>query len=964
MTYLAHSGMTPYREGQRWISETEPELGLGTVVEVDVAQISLLFPAAGEHRRYARDNAPLKRARFRPGESIQTHDGRTFIVADLREDQGLITYFGSSDSCPETQLDATLSQRGAEDRLIQGEFDDLATHALRCQARRYQHHQRRSPVRGFIGARIDLIPHQLFIAHEVATRHAPRVLLSDEVGLGKTIEACLILHRLLVSGRVRRVLILVPESLVNQWFVEMLRRFNLHPAIFDEERCAAIEAGNPGSNPFLDDQLILCSLAFLAASPSRTEQAVAATWDLLVVDEAHHLHWTPQHASPEYRLVEDLGRRAAGLLLLTATPEQLGPESHFARLRLLDPDRYGDYAAFIREAADYRPLAEVVERLETGQPIGAAPRRNLLRLFPQQAADLEARLDRSERSDASTRQALMEDLLDLHGPGRVVLRNTRAAMKGFPERRVHLSALHIEGNPEVWIDRLSTEFAADAGDTNLQCEFDLEKDPRLLWLVDRLRALGREKVLLICTRPQKVLAIESGLRQHLALKTAVFHEELSLLQRDRNAAWFADEDGAQLLLCSEIGSEGRNFQFARHLVLFDLPLNPELLEQRIGRLDRIGQTRDIHIDVPTLSGSPQEVLARWYHEGLNAFEHHLEGGNELLRRFGSQVHDLALETPVLAPTESSRLLEDLLRQTRHAHRNLKARLEQGRDRLLELNSFRPRIAQRLVEDIRREERHAYLEGFMLEVFDHFGVHAEELSPRTYRLDARGAITDAFPGIPEEGLVVTLDRQRALSREDVAFLTWDHPMVSGALDLLLGSPRGNCVFGLWPDPHERSLLLEVWFVLEPVAESRLHVDRFLPVTPLRIVVNHQGKNLTDHVPRSLLEQHVRRAPPFRLLDDPKIRRTILPAMIHAAESAVETLSQHLIQESLKAMHGLMNHEIRRLEYLQTLHGHVRPEELEFSRHELQELTHALRTARTRLDTIRLVWKGPENLLRGT
>ena len=118
------------------------------------------------------------------------------------------------------------------------------------------------------------------------------------------------------------------------------------------------------------------------------------------------------------------------------------------------------------------------------------------------------------------------------------------------------------------------------------------------------------------------------------------------VQRDRNAAWFAEPDGARLLICSEIGSEGRNFQFAHHLVLFDLPLNPELLEQRIGRLDRIGQTQDIHIHVPYLAHSPQEVLARWYHEGLNAFECNLEGGNELLRQFGRAVHDLALEFPV------------------------------------------------------------------------------------------------------------------------------------------------------------------------------------------------------------------------------------------------------------------------------------------------------------------------------
>ncbi len=161
----------------------------------------------------------------------------------------------------------------------------------------------------------------------MAGRHAARVMLSDEVGLGKTIEAGLILHRLLLSGRADRILVLVPESLVHQWFVEILRRFNVWLHIFDEARCAAIEAGEPGANPFLDDQLVLTSLGFLAADARRSAQAAAAGWDVLVVDEAHHLEWSEAAPSREYQVVEELSRRSEGLLLLTATPEQLGGKS-------------------------------------------------------------------------------------------------------------------------------------------------------------------------------------------------------------------------------------------------------------------------------------------------------------------------------------------------------------------------------------------------------------------------------------------------------------------------------------------------------------------------------------------------------------------------------------------------------------------------------------------------------------
>ena len=117
------------------------------------------------------------------------------------------------------------------------------------------------------------------------------------------------------------------------------------------------------------------------------------------------------------------------------------------------------------------------------------------------------------------------------------------------------------------------------------------------------------------------------------IKLALFHESLSLIQRDRNAAWFSEPNGARILLCSEIGSEGRNFQFAHHLVLFDLPMNPELLEQRIGRLDRIGQTATIQIHIPYIENSWTHSMLRWHHEALQGIKKPLRGGRRYLVEF-------------------------------------------------------------------------------------------------------------------------------------------------------------------------------------------------------------------------------------------------------------------------------------------------------------------------------------------
>src|SRR5581483_4256570 len=247
----------------------------------------------------------------------------------------------------------------------------------------------------------------------------------------------------------------------------------------------------------------------------------------------------------------------------------------------------------------------------------------------------------------------------------------------------------------------------------------------------------------------------------------------------RNAAWFGNEHGARILLCSEIGSEGRNFQFAHHLVLYDLPLDPELLEQRIGRLDRIGQRSEINIHVPFVRNSFQEVLARWHHEGLDAFQNPPRGGRQMLERFGDRVNAV----------KSHEELNALIDETRAAFQEIVSRLQDGRDRLLELNSFRPGIAADLIDEIRKEDQDDVLESFMLSVFDFFSIHVEEIAERTYKLGSAGVLADSFPGLPASGFTVTCDRERALAREDLQFLTWDHPLVNGALDLLLGSERG-------------------------------------------------------------------------------------------------------------------------------------------------------------------------------
>ncbi|MCU7883932.1 MAG: DEAD/DEAH box helicase family protein, partial [Candidatus Thiodiazotropha sp. (ex Lucinoma annulata)] len=331
--------MSLFLPGQRWISDSESELGLGTIIECKGRTVTLHFPAIGENRVYAQQGAPLTRVAFSVGDRVERREGGTLLVRKVVEKDGCLTYLGEDQKgeqaqLAETDINDTLRINQPNQRLLSGQIDPPHWFNLRYQTLQHMGHHQQSPVLGLGGPRIDLIPHQLYIAHEIANRPTPRVLLADEVGLGKTIEACLILHHQLITGRTSRALILVPDPLVHQWLIELLRRFNLRFRIFDEETCQAVQDSGQGDNPFHAEQLVLCSLDLFHHNPERLSQALDGDWDMLIVDEAHHLTWSAEDPSAEYLLVEALALKTPGVLLLTATPEQLGQAGHFAQLRL------------------------------------------------------------------------------------------------------------------------------------------------------------------------------------------------------------------------------------------------------------------------------------------------------------------------------------------------------------------------------------------------------------------------------------------------------------------------------------------------------------------------------------------------------------------------------------------------------------------------------------------------------
>ncbi len=974
--------MAAFVPGQRWISDTEIEQGLGTVLTFDARTITLLYPATGETRVYRLENSPLTRVQFEPGDTVASHEGWVLTVHSVAEKNGLMTYTGTNEAgehreLTEAGLDNFIEFNKPQDRLLAGQIDLNSNFSLRYNTLAHYNRLCQSPWLGLAGVRASLIPHQLHIAHEVADRYAPRVLLADEVGLGKTIEAGLILNRQLLTGRASRILILVPEPLVHQWLVEMLRRFNLHFSVFDEERCRNAD----GDNPFASEQLVLASIDFLRNSPEHQQQALDAGWDLLVVDEAHHLEWTVEHgAGPDYSLVEKLAEDTSGILLLTATPEQLGHAGHFARLRLLDPDRFHSLEAFQEEETSYEPVAEATrELLDTGS-ISDKAADNLRTLLGTEADGLIAIINDQDQDATSpmgsaqekAREQLIRALLDRHGTGRILFRNTRAAVPGFPGRAVQgypqerpelysiaLEESALPENDNAPSARLAHQLYPETAYQSHITVDDMDPwwkvDPRVDWLSNLLKLLRKEKLLVICANSNTAMELENALRITAGTQASVFHESMSIVERDRAAAWFADEEyGAQVLICSEIGSEGRNFQFAHHLVLFDLPANPDLLEQRIGRLDRIGQQETIRIHVPYIKSTGQERLFQWYNEGLNAFADTCPAGSVVYSRLREEQEAWLLDAPGEADEWN---FDTLVERSRDLNNEISCHLRLGRDRLLELNSRGAGSKRDLVGEISSEDTPKTLSKYTEQLFESFGLETEDHSKQALVVRPGNHMTvTSYPGLPVDGTTITFNRETALSREDMQFVTWEHPMVREGMDMLLTSETGNtacCVIkskGLKPG----LMLMEAIFIVEASGDKSLQLQRFLPPTVLRTLIDPAMNNLDAKVPFKNLDPQLQKLKTSTARKVVKSQREAVIKMAKVAEKHAREQVADIVNEACQKLMNNVTQEIRRLAALKAVNPNIRDEEIEFLKLQAAEGHQLLQKAQMRLDAIRLIF----------
>lgn len=887
--------MSLYSIGQRWISLAEPELGLGIVEDIEHRRVTIDFPLVETSRVYSIGNTPLIRCKFQVNDTIKLTNLMSHLITGVSEKNDLISYeIADKKWVSEQDIDATQGKISPLDRLQAGQIGSFKWFNVYRGMIKALNKQQGQLSHGFVGPKINIIPHQYDVAQQILKMPLPRALLADEVGLGKTIEAGLVIHQLMVSGRAQRILICVPASLVNQWLVEMKRKFNLDCTLIDDEFCAEQE----GDNPFTQIQVALCNFDWLSNS-RYLEHAQNTQWDMMVVDESHRLQWE----SKAYQSALALSKVSQGVLLLTATPEQLGVESHFARLHMLDPLRFANLDQFLDEEEQYGLISEIVDQVELEGLASALPA-----IASLNDAKLTAFADETI-SNNNDEKDFTDWMADRYGTGRMVYRNTRRTIAGFPQRH--------------------SEF------------YHLKEQSNLEWLLEWLEVLGDKKVLLICETADDAILINQAINTQTHVQSGAFHEQYSLIERDQIAASFVEPTGIQVLVCSEIGGEGRNFQHAQNLVLFDLPYHPDLVDQRIGRLDRIGQGSDIYIHVPIQSKSKQARLAALYHHGFDMFSKPNPAASPIYEAYGIEIEEML---------ESGTNAESVIMQCQQASNQLLAEIEMGRDRLLEQHSFSETRVNSLLENIQSlDDSKQELKDLLLSVFDNGHIDTEETSSANIIIEPQENCPFSFiNNLRDEKATITFDRKQASVREDLEFISWDHPWLKGITDDLeaMGASFTSC--RLFNDSNVRNgqIFVETLYQVKAEGPGRLQLNRYLAPQTREFMISDELKSMTrvfdiDHMrenSENLNKDMAKELVQMKLGDIQKV-------VMLSEQLAIHTTKQNIV-DAIECINTKTNLELARYESLEIIPGSYHSE-ISILKQNAEEAIHYLNTSRPKL-----------------
>jgi len=630
-----------------------------------------------------------------------------------------------------------------ETLLLKQRIDPPRNFLLKYWANLFYSYYTSYQIKCIINSRLSLMPHQINVTHRLSEEHFPRIILADEVGLGKTIEAGIYIKEMMARNLSERIVIIVPASLVQQWKFELENKFNLNFTIYDGKKIKELErrgyfkSAYLFQNPFYYDNLIICSLQF-ARNRKYIELLSKVAWDIVIFDEAHHLRRYLINATTgryretlNYELARNLSTNCESILLLTATPLQLNSFELYSLIELIHPEIFSSFSEFehfrknlpfinllitnlnqidklnnfeVKSTLKLLKNLQYINRNRTDDEIlsGLSDESFKIKLFKKIEADhtLSKLIIRNRKKNVFSEEFLTKRIVNT-----IIVNPTTEELEVYNEIRLYLAQIYNssinrenvglgfvittlqklltsskyailkslerrleqitrykviflnldaikEEDPEFFELELEEEFLdselIDNFKENLtekQIEESLNitnqekilkefytklkkipydsKSAKLIEILDQIYSHNSNEKVIIFTQFVDTLKFLKELieKQENWYFVEIFYGGLDKYQKDEAIERFRNNQGFSILLSTEIGGEGRNFQFCRTLINYDLPWNPMKLEQRIGRVDRIGQeSREIYIYNFYMEGTVETDVVYALIKRINLFE--------------------------------------------------------------------------------------------------------------------------------------------------------------------------------------------------------------------------------------------------------------------------------------------------------------------------------------------------------
>ena len=622
-------------------------------------------------------------------------------------------------------------------------FDPPKNFLIKYWANLFYSYYKSYQIKCITNSRLSLMPHQINVTHRLSEEYFPRIILADEVGLGKTIEAGIYIKEMMARDLAERILIIVPASLVKQWHFEMQNKFNINFAVYDGKKVKELK--RKGSykhpellqNPFYYDNLIICSLQF-ARNRKYIELLSSITWDIVVFDEAHHLRRYLINAMTgnyretlNYELAKNLSINSECMLLLTATPLQLHSFELFSLIELINPGVFENFSDFEHFRKNKPFINLLTSNLNNLDKLNNFEVKNTIKLLKDlRYIDKKREINKvlSQIQDDSFKLNLLRKIEEDHTLSKFLIRNRKKnvfskelltkrivnTIMVYPNQqeldvyngiRLYLAKIYNssvrkdnagigfiittlqklltsskfaflkslerrldqidrykdifldpniikEGDPEYYESELEDQYLdAEQFDLFNNKKFKKKKEEAtdlfnqekiLKEFYDKLKALPydsksdklielldqiysqnpKEKIIVFTQFVDTLKFIKSLIENHNHdYAVELFYGGLDKIQKDEAVERFRSSRKFSVLISTEIGGEGRNFQFCRVLINYDLPWNPMKLEQRIGRLDRIGQeSKEIYIYNIFMEGTVETDIIHAIIKRITLFE--------------------------------------------------------------------------------------------------------------------------------------------------------------------------------------------------------------------------------------------------------------------------------------------------------------------------------------------------------